>query len=654
MSKRAIILGLDAASPKLIKLFAEKGVCPNFKKLLERGSFSKALPAIPAQTPENWTTIATGAWPGTHGIAVWGRHDPGEPVTEKYGREAMSSYLCKAEYLWEAASRQGLTSILFNFIGYPTTCPNVIYVDWFYTPIAYYFELASAAVYTNYPPEPPLELPGTRAPRYLMPIELTRAKDWKHLPESSPEPLEAELEILLNWPGEPVRYYLLVLGEKGKYDRCVVSRSKDYKDKLFELKPGEWSPWIKEKFVLDDGEKVGTIRFKLVELSEDASRVRLYRSQVYPVRGFTYPPELAEELVEKFGPYINEVATHVFFSGLIDEKTWVEEIEYQINWIVNASKYLIEKYNASLYFLHWHLLDTLQHQVLGLADPYGGKYDPAKAEEAWRLLETGYRLADKLVGGFLDLLDDRTYIVVVSDHGNSPNRKKYSILKALAEKGLVYLKKENGKLVPDWSKSKVFVDLTNVYVNLKSRYRDGVVEDEEYEEVRRKVIEALRECRDQDGEYAVALVLKREDAPLVGLWGPHVGDVVFVYSQGFTWGADSVWDGSITVGGANHGPQIPTAETEYSSNYGVLIIAGPGVKEGYERPVDFLGPAQLVDVAPTVSYLLGILPPRHTQGRILYDFLEGWDISEVKREKRIRKFPLVRLVLKGDVTDQVK
>ncbi|NIM45904.1 MAG: hypothetical protein GTO54_09830, partial [Nitrososphaeria archaeon] len=62
----------------------------------------------PAQTPENWTTIATGSMPGTHGIAVWGRHSYGQPITEKHGEEAMSSNLCKAEYLWEAAERQGL------------------------------------------------------------------------------------------------------------------------------------------------------------------------------------------------------------------------------------------------------------------------------------------------------------------------------------------------------------------------------------------------------------------------------------------------------------------------------------------------------------------------------------------------------------------
>ena len=227
-------------------------------------------------------------------------------------------------------------------------------------------------------------------------------------------------------------------------------------------------------------------------------------------------------------------------------------------------------------------------------------------------------------------------------------------MKALAERGLVCIEKgENGKERVNWKKSKVFIDLTNVYVNLKSRYVDGIVDDSEYEKIRNEVIDVLRSCKDDEGNYVVLFALKREDAPLVNLWGPHVGDVVFVYSQGFVWGTEPMEPRCEVRGGANHGCQPSTAETEFSSNYATFFIIGPGIKKGYRRPIDFLGPVQLVDIAPTVSYLLGIPPPRHSQGRILYDFLEGWDVSEMERKgepiKRKRELP----PLKGDVTDLI-
>ena len=658
VNKRAFIVGIDAMSPKIVERFVKEGILPNFAKLMKEGGFSKALPAIPAQTPENWATIATGAWPGTHGIAVWGRHDYGQPVTERRGHEAMSSNLCKAEYLWEAAARQGLRSVVFYFIGYPPTTDKAIYVDWFWTPGRFYFEMCSAACYTNYIPEELKEKIKKRPRRFkgkIFLVEFKEAEGWNNLPNSKARPLEGEIHVEPNVGGKGVTYHILLLDSKGEgYDKCLITKEKDASKALCTLKPGEWSRWFKEEFEVEGEKKIGTVRFKLIELSKDGRRFKLYRSQVYPISGFTHPPEVGEELVEKFGPYVNEGIASLFFAGLVDEKTFVEEYEYEIKWISRAARYLVDKYDASIFIMHWHLIDAAQHHTLGSVDPQGGKYNPAEVEDAMHILKLAYRLADKLVGEFLKFVDDRTYVIVVSDHGNVPNRKVCSIVKALAERGLVCIEKgENGKERVNWKKSKVFIDLTNVYVNLKSRYVDGIVDDSEYEKIRNEVIDVLRSCKDDEGNYVVLFALKREDAPLVNLWGPHVGDVVFVYSQGFVWGTEPMETRCEVRGGANHGCQPPTAETEFSSNYATFFIIGPGIKKGYKRPIDFLGPVQLVDIAPTISYLLGILPPRHSQGRILYDFLEGWDVSEMERKgepiRRRRELP----PLKGDVTDLI-
>ncbi len=150
--------------------------------------------------------------------------------------------------------------------------------------------------------------------------------------------------------------------------------------------------------------------------------------------------------------------------------------------------------------------------------------------------------------------------------------------------------------------------MTNIYVNLKSRYKDGVVDDKEYEDIRNKVIEVLRDCSDDKGRKVLHLVFRREDAPLIGLWEDSVGDIIIVYSQGFSWGME-YFDGTRIIGGANHGPQPPTAETEYCSNYAMFIIMGPDIKKGYRHNEDFLGPVYLVDIAPTIAYILGIDPP---------------------------------------------
>lgn len=648
------VLGLDGLSPKILENFVKLGILPNFKKIMENGGFSKALPAIPTQTPENWATIATGAWPGTHGIAVWGRHDEGNPIIARRGEEAMSSNLCRAEYIWEAASKEGLKSVLLYFIGYPPTAENVIHIDWLYQPNRYFFDIVGPMCYSSFVPKN-VDKDVVEKRNMFSLISIRKAERWRNIPKSFSYPLEADIVVNTKFNKRNIHYHILIIDSSGNgYDKIILAKERDCKKALCILKEGEWSKWFKEVFKISGRRIIATVRFKLIEISKNGSRLKLYRSQIYPITGFTHPPNLAEELVKNFGPYINDAVGRLYLLNLIDEETFLEEFEYQINWIVNAAFYCMEKYDASLYIMHWHFLDTLHHSTLGFADPVGGKYDPKKVDEAMHRLKLGYRIADKLVGKFFEKLDKNSYLIIVSDHGDVPNRKMYSIVRKLAEKGLICIEKdEKGNEVINWSKSKIFIDLTNIYVNLKSRYRDGIVSDEEYEDIRGKVIDILRSCKDDDGEYAILFALRREDAPIIGLWGPYIGDIVFVYNHGFTWGVKLSERISVKVGGANHGPQPPTSETDFSSNYATFIIFGPGIKKNYVRPIDFLGPIFLVDIAPTISFLLGIRPPKHSQGKILYDFLEKWNIDEMKREEKLT-IPIELMGrLEGDVTDQL-
>lgn len=92
-----MLLGLDAMVPNMLERFLAEGILPSFARLLTRGSFTRVRPVIPAQTPTNWTTLATGATPGGHGIVQWGSHLPGEPLPESHSEEAFNAGLCRAE-----------------------------------------------------------------------------------------------------------------------------------------------------------------------------------------------------------------------------------------------------------------------------------------------------------------------------------------------------------------------------------------------------------------------------------------------------------------------------------------------------------------------------------------------------------------------------
>lgn len=608
---KVYVIGLDALCSKLVKRFVNEGLMPNMKKLIKKGAYSDCLPHIPAQTPENWTTIATGSFPGTHGIATWGRHLPGDKVTEIHPNEAMSSNLCKAEYIWEALSRQGKKTLLLHFPGFPPTCKDVYFIEWLWGPHSFYFEISDSKLYTE--------------------KEISFKKcEGKMLKGSFS--VEEGLDFQCYLTSKKNKFDTLILFQKGR--------------KIAEIKKGEWSKWLKGKFKLRGKTLTGAFRCKLI--NSDPENFKLYRTQIFPVDEFTYPKKIGNQLVKKFGPFIYCGVEPLWLNNEIDDRTFIEETRYMQNWVSRAVKYLMEKYNCSLFMMHWHFPDSLQHKYLGLIDPQGGEYSPEKAHLAWEKMKLGYKMVDEFIGAFLKVISEKDYLCIVSDHGNASNKKVHPLLKVLADENLVVLDKNKN---PVWEKSKVFVSMTNIYVNLKSRYKGGVVKDADYENIRNRVINILRNLKDQEsGENVVALALKREDAAVLNLWGESVGDIVYVYSPGYIWGHYSYFEGTKKVGGANHGAQIPTAETEVSSNYGVFTMYGPEIKKGYIRDREFMGPVMTSDLVPTICYLLNVLPPGHSQGRIIFDFFKGWKCFPVERKRKLLDFDKEIEVI-GDVTE---
>ena len=64
MSARLLFLGLDGASLGFVKRFIDEGVLPNMQAIADRGCLQEILPCVPCDTPTNWTSLVTGAYPG--------------------------------------------------------------------------------------------------------------------------------------------------------------------------------------------------------------------------------------------------------------------------------------------------------------------------------------------------------------------------------------------------------------------------------------------------------------------------------------------------------------------------------------------------------------------------------------------------------------
>lgn len=93
-----LFLGLDALDWNILNPLIEKGRCPNFKRIMENGTYGEILSEEPMLSPILWTTIATGKSPQHHKILEFTqRNEEGEeiPITS-------NSRKCKA--LWNILS----------------------------------------------------------------------------------------------------------------------------------------------------------------------------------------------------------------------------------------------------------------------------------------------------------------------------------------------------------------------------------------------------------------------------------------------------------------------------------------------------------------------------------------------------------------------
>ncbi|MGB9677027.1 MAG: hypothetical protein ACPLZ9_00255, partial [Candidatus Ratteibacteria bacterium] len=78
-----------------------------------------------------------------------------------------------------------------------------------------------------------------------------------------------------------------------------------------------------------------------------------------------------------------------------------------------------------------------------------------------------------------------------------------------------------------------------------------------------------------------------------------------------------------------HGRQITTGEYGIGSMKGLFIAKGPNIKKGkiVERTI------WLVDIVPTICYLMDIPVPKDCEGAVLYQIFEDPDFKRKEIEK---------------------
>jgi predicted AlkP superfamily phosphohydrolase/phosphomutase len=629
MKKKVILIGLDAAIPTLVQRFFKLNKLPNMKRLADEGTRSELIPVFPTHTASNWNSVSTGASPQNHGVTDMVIHFPGTPLTEI--KSGFYSNFCKAEQIWKTAELHGKKTILMKYIAsWPPNSQNVIQVEGFGAPGGPGSRpwgsspqtLANSSCYCTDSLQNANRI-------YFASANLS---EWTGILEKymKIKPLESKITIGTSYK---LTYHILTISESGtKYDTVIISKNKNFNNAL-KLNEGQLSAWIFDEFTNADTKIEASFRMKLIELKggETSFNFKLYVTQVFPRHGWTYPAELSEKLVNKFGPFLESISHFPYAFGWVDESTYLEDAAYQADWMAKVSQYLMSKNNWDLYMTQWHGIDNTQHAFLRFDKTVLTKDE---SEMGDMVVQKTYEIADKFVGDITRSYknsNEEIYTLVVSDHGHVMGKRRFFLNSYLLRKGLIKLKKDekSGKISIDWKYTKVFFQgMVHIYVNLEGRDPEGCVKNtEEYNHLVNQIIDLLYEVKDPiTGLRPIVLALSNNDAKCIGISGERCGDVIIAAHP--TYALDNrikieedlfedlktgLKDGSI------HGAQLPAVDLgEYGTIKSMLIAHGPKIKKGYviDKPISIL------NIAPTISYLLDMPSPKHSEGTVIRELFE--------------------------------
>ena len=631
-ARRAIMIGMDGAAMELVINMVNGGHMPNLAKIVERGVYRPMIGVFPTLTPPGWTATSTGAWPGNHGVMDFNIRKLGAPLDETVW--GINTDLSRAEYLWNTVERAGGTPLLVKWeMSWPPTVTSGVQVEGTGPGVSNHHQIAGyhlfvagqwqrRAIGGQRDPET-LDPSALQTGSDVDPVSVEDARNWTGLPASSRPPKEVKLTIqplargrgpmLRGEKGTPVTFYGLIYASADNgYDRVRICRSRDGDSAVTELGMGDWSDWWLDQFEIDDEGIGGYVRMKLVNLTSDAGAFELFVPQIWPDSGYTKPLEVADEIDRHVGNFLQNPARDAL--GIMDDDTYFESLDFHHQRLADVADYLTSsRQDWTMLFIETHASDYTSHFFLGQAEEFSG----ADVETQQRCLDgvvRTYSSIDDMIGRVAALAGDDTLICLVSDHGGTPNQyRAIEIDEVLEEAGLLVYKEENGKRTVDWSRTRAAsVGLVHVFINLEGREPDGIVSPDDYKDTQLEIIAALHAYKDPaTGRHPFALAITREDAEMVNLWGDTTGDVVYALRPEF--------DGA-------HGKQLPSVSFGIAGQHCTFVLAGPGVKEG----LALQGQVRVVDVAPTLCYLLGLPMPRNVEGGVVYEALTDpdWHLKE--------------------------
>jgi predicted AlkP superfamily phosphohydrolase/phosphomutase len=322
---------------------------------------------------------------------------------------------------------------------------------------------------------------------------------------------------------------------------------------------------------------------------------------------FTYPQALGSEIKEELEgrEYIFDIANYREKGKefVLDQVFKMTERRFQV-----ARRFVTTK--PWDYFMMVEMAaDRLHHVFWDNVDPAHPKYRSGNPFES--SFRDYYRFLDGQLASLLEVLPEDCVTIVMSDHGARRMVGGVQFNEWLLKNGYLAFSEPVtaptpiGKAPIDWARTLAWGDggyYGRLFINLKGREPQGMVEPAQYEAVRDEIAAALEAMDGPDGGPLGTKVFKPQDVyPEVRGVAPDL----IVYFGDLEWrsvgqvgtGQLFTYENDTGPDGANH------------DRTGVFVMTAPGLQPGRREGL------RLIDVGPSILSMYGLQAPEGALGR---------------------------------------
>lgn len=631
--KRVIVLGIDGMDPDLLQQEVDAGTMPHFAKLIDQGSFVPLGTSWPPQSPVAWSNFITGRNPGGHGLFDFIHRDPATygVKTSMTESDPVGLVLPLGDYgipltggeqrltrgapaFWHTLDEAGIPCLIMRMpADFPPVETGAVTFPDMGAPDLAGAASGLSALFLD-PLDPRAEV--TKDSYYIRYARRERqAEDYERWSGQLLGPPNTLLRA--EHPPSTEATFAAHLDTRGANPTLAIEV--DGTTTIAEL--GEWSAWLPVSFDMGLGMAVGGwTRFYL----RSAAPLSLYFAPVQidpfnPVMPVSTPDEASAWLADSIGPYYTQGfpdAYKAYKTGILDTGEFISQSDQVLAERRKMLDWGLERFDRTggLFFCYFGSLDMRCHMLWHLQDSEH-PHQEADASDWKDQIRRVYHQVDAVLGHLMASVGEETTVMVISDHGFAPFRRKMHLNDWLVEEGYLCLSEgvDSGSLTGgevDWSRSQAYVvGFNGIYLNRTGREANGIVTEEQAGPLLKEIAAKLLALRDADGTAVMTTVLPA-DQVFSGPFTEAAPDLQLGFNRNY--GASD----ECAVGGIVGGPWLVDNDSRWSGSHLMDPALVPGVFL-VNRKVD-AGAPKLEDVTATLFPLLGTALPDGLDGRPIF------------------------------------